>query len=62
VHVVIGGLHGCGAPRDASTRKFTNLHFGLGVDRDAKRFRVAGCLSVDAAQMLENGIRLRNFF
>jgi hypothetical protein len=62
VHVVIGSLHGGGTAREATARKLADLHFGLGVERDAERFRFAGGLGVDVAQVIEDGVRLGEFF
>ncbi len=46
----------------AAARKRAALHFGLRVERDAKRVRFAGGLGVDAAEAVEEGVRLGEFF
>ncbi len=60
MQVMIGGLYG--AARQATARKLADLHFGLGVERDAECCRFAGGLGVDAAQVVEEGVRLGEFF
>ena len=42
--------------------ELADLHFGLGVERDAERFRVAGGLRMDLSQMVEDGVGFGNFF
>jgi hypothetical protein len=62
VHVVIDGLHHLRAAGHAATRKFADLYFGFRIERDAKRFRIAGGLCVKELQVLEDGVGFGKFF
>jgi hypothetical protein len=62
VHVVIGRTYRFLPPGHATPREGADLHFGLGIDRDAQRFRVLRGVRVDLPQVLEDGVGFGNFF
>jgi len=59
---MIQGTHRLGTTRQAQPREFADLQLGLGIERKAERFRVAGSLRVNLFQVLEDRIGLRKFF
>ena len=62
MHVVIGRSCGLFAAGHAPTRKLADLHLGLGVHGNARRFWFLRGLCVDLLQVLEEGVGLGNFF
>ena len=62
MHIMVRRPHRLLPPAYTATREFTDLHFGLGVERDAERLRVVRGLRVDLSQMIEDGVGLGHFF
>lgn len=62
MHVMVGRTDDLGAPRLAPTGELTDLHFGLGIERNAECFRVVRGLRVDALQVVEDGVSGGDFF
>ena len=60
--VMVGRTNRLVPPRLTPTRELANLHFGLGVERDAERFRVLRGSRVDVAQVVEDGVGGVDFF
>ena len=62
MHVMVRGPHMLLPPAYTVAREFTDLHLGLGVERDAESLRVVRGLRVDLPQVVEDGVGLWDFF
>jgi hypothetical protein len=62
MHVMVGGTHRLLPPGHAAARELADLHLGLGVDRDAERFRGLDGLRVDLSQVVEDGVGFSDLF
>jgi hypothetical protein len=62
MHVMIGGPHRLLPSGYPVTRELADLHFGLGVQGDAERFRGLRGLRVDLPEVVEDGVGFRDFF
>ena len=59
---MVGGTHRLLSAGHATTRELADLHLGLGVERDAERFRGLGGLRVNVSQVVEDGVGFSNLF
>jgi hypothetical protein len=62
MHVMVRGTHRFLPAGHAAPRKLADFHLGLGVERDAERFRGLRSLCVDVPQVVEDGVGFLDFF